>query len=145
MRKIILIATAIAAFTAVAHADVVEDRKAIMKAIGKSVGSIAPMLKGEKPFDSAVAIDALSKISENANKFDVAALFPAGSDKGNTEASPKVWDEAADFSVHVEKFRTDAAAAAEAKPQDMDQLKVAFQQVSANCGTCHQAYRVKKD
>jgi len=129
----------------VAQADVTADRQAIMKDLGRSVGSIAPMIKGEKPFDAAAALAALEKIDADAKKLDVDALFPAGSDQGDTEASPKIWENKEDFVKHVEKFRTDAAAALAVKPQDLDALKPAFQQVAANCGSCHQAYRVKKD
>lgn len=128
-----------------AHADAIADRQALMKDIGKSVGAIAPMIKGEKPFDAAVALAALEKIDADAKKIDVATLFPAGSDKGDTEASPKIWEDTADFTKHVDKFKADAAAAAASKPETLDALKVAFQQVSANCGACHQPYRIKKN
>lgn len=75
----------------VAQADVIADRQAIMKDLGRSVGSIAPMVKGEKPFDAATALAALEKIDADARKLDVDTLFPAGSDQGDTEASPKIW------------------------------------------------------
>jgi len=128
-----------------AQADAIGDRQAIMKDMGRSVGAIAPVVKGEKPFEAAAVLAALEKIDADARKLDVDALFPAGSDKGDTEASPKIWENKDDFVKHVEKFRADAAAAVAAKPQDVAALKTAFQQVAANCGSCHQAYRVKKD
>ena len=128
-----------------AHADAIADRQAIMKDMGRSVGTIAPMIKGAKPFDAAAALAALETLSADAQKFDVDTLFPAGTDQGDTEASPKIWEDRDDFVKHVEKFRTDAAAAVAANPQDLDALKPAFQQVAANCGSCHQAYRIKKN
>ncbi len=73
----------------VAHADAIADRQAIMKDMGRSVGQLAPMVKGDKPFDAAAALAALEKIDADAKKFDVDTLFPAGSDQGDTEASPK--------------------------------------------------------
>lgn len=132
-------------FTGVAQADVVADRQAIMKDLGRSVGSIAPMIKGEKPFDAATVLAALEKIDADAGKLNVDTLFPAGSDQGDTEASPKIWENKDDFVKHIEKFQTDAAAALAAKPQDLDALKPVFQQVASNCGSCHQAFRVKKN
>ncbi|WP_343313880.1 cytochrome c [Brucella sp. BE17] len=131
--------------TGMAQADVIADRQAIMKDIGRSVGTIAPMVKGEKPFDADAALAALEKIEADAKKLDVDALFPEGSDKGDTEASPKIWEDKDEFTKHVEKFRTDASTAAAAKPQDLDALKLAFQQVAPNCGSCHQAFRIKKN
>lgn len=144
MRKFLMISTALALFSGLAHADVVEDRKAIMKEIGKSVGVMGAMMKGEAPFNSAAAIEALKTISASADKYDPVALFPEGSDKGDTEASPAIWQNKADFIAHVEKFREDAAQAATATPQDLEQLKPVFQQVAANCSSCHELYRIKK-
>lgn len=146
MRSFFLALSSVAILTAgVAHADVIADRQAIMKDMGRSVGQLAPMVKGDKPFDAAVALAALEKIDADAKKFDVDALFPAGSDQGDTEASPKIWENKEDFVKHVEKFRMDAAAALAAKPQSVDELKPVFQQVAANCGSCHQVYREKKN
>ncbi|MFC4626074.1 c-type cytochrome [Daeguia caeni] len=128
-----------------AHADAIADRQALMKDIGRSVGAIVPMIKGEKPFDAAAALAALEQIDADAKKIDVATMFPAGSDKGDTEASPKIWEDMDGFTKAVDKFKADAAAAAAAKPDSLDGLKLAFQQVSANCGSCHQSYRLKKN
>ncbi|GAA0591710.1 cytochrome c [Paenochrobactrum glaciei] len=145
MRKFLMISTALALFSGIAHADVIEDRKAIMKDIGKSVGVMGAMMKGEAPFDSAKAIDALKTIQASADKYDPVALFPEGSDKGgDTEAAPAIWQNMEDFTAHVNKFREDAAKAATATPQDLDQLKPVFQQVAANCSACHEIYRIKK-
>ena len=146
MRSFFLAVSSVALLTAgVAHADAIADRQAIMKDMGRSVGQLAPMVKGDKPFDAAAALAALEKIDADAKKFDVDTLFPAGSDQGGTEASPKIWENKDNFVKHVERFRSDAAAALAAKPADLNALKLAFQQVAANYGSCHQAYRVKKN
>lgn len=131
--------------TGIAHADVIAERQSLMKDMGKSVGTIARMIKDEQPFDAAVALAALEKLQADAHKMDVEALFPKGTDQGTSEASPKIWDERDDFIRHVEKFQADADAAVAANPQNLDALKPAFQQVAANCGSCHQAFRVKKN
>lgn len=144
MRKILMISTALALFSTIAQADVIEDRQAIMKTIGKSVGVMGAMMKGEAPFDSASAIEALKTIQVSADKYDPVALFPEGSDQGETEAAPAIWKNMADFTAHVNKFREDAAKAANANPQNLDQLKPVFQQVAANCSACHELYRIKK-
>jgi cytochrome c556 len=136
---------AIAVFTASANADPLADRQALMKDQGKTVGSVTPIVKGEKPFDADAVMTALKHLNEDAQKIDVAALFPAGSDQGKTTVSPKIWTDNAGFIAAVEKYKKDAAAAAAANPKDLDSFKVAFKQVTDNCGTCHQAYRIKKD
>lgn len=143
MKKFILAAAVLALAGSSAIADPVADRQALMKANGKAMGAIVPMTKGEKPFDAAVVLDALQTINANAQKID-AALFPAGTDQGDTEASPKIWEDMAGFQAKVDKFKADAAAAAAAPPQDVEALKATLGAVGSNCGGCHETFRIKK-
>ena len=115
-----------------------------MKDIGKAIGTIAPIAQGKKDFDATVVLAALTKINEDAQKIDFEALYPVGSDKGDTTASPKIWEDTAGFTAAVEKFKTDAAAAVAANPQDLESFKTQFAAVQGNCGACHQSYRIKK-
>jgi cytochrome c556 len=136
---------AIAVLSASASADPIADRQALMKDQGKTVGSITPIIKGEKPFDADAVKAALVHLNEDAQKIDVATMFPAGSDKGDTTASPKIWEDNAGFVAAVEKYKKDAAAAAEADPKDLESFQVVFKQVGENCASCHKAFRIKKD
>ncbi|MBN9046211.1 MAG: cytochrome c [Rhizobiales bacterium] len=146
MRLFFLSLGAAAILTAgVAHADAIADRQAIMKSFGHSVGTIAPMIKGDKPFDAAAVLAALETIDTGAKKLDFDTLFPAGSDKGKTAASPKIWQDKDEFVKHIDKLRSDAAAAVAAKPQSLDALKPVFRQVASNCGACHQDFRLKRN
>ncbi|MBZ9600367.1 c-type cytochrome [Phyllobacterium chamaecytisi] len=133
------------ALSAPASADALADRQALMKDQGKTVGSITPIIKGEKPFDADAVKAALVHLNEDAQKIDVATLFPAGSDQGKTTVSPKIWEDNAGFVAAVAKYQKDAAAAAEANPKDLDSFKVVFNQVAENCASCHKAFRIKKD
>lgn len=145
MRKLILAISALAFSATAAIADPIADRQALMKANGKAVGMLAPIVKGEKPFDAAVVLAALTSLNESAQKIDVAVLFPAGSDKGgDTIASPKIWEDPAAFQAKVEKFKADTAAAVAAAPKDVDALKAQFGAIGSNCGGCHEAFRIKK-
>jgi cytochrome c556 len=145
MRTLILAIAALALTGATAFADPIADRKAIMKERGKLVGTLAPMVKGEKAFDAALAMAALKGLSENAQNFDVDVLFPAGSETGDTAALPVIWQDMPAFKAAAEKFRVDAAAAATANPQDIDALKTQFNAVTTNCGGCHEKFRMKKE
>jgi cytochrome c556 len=136
---------AIAVLSASASADPIADRQALMKDQGKTVGSITPIIKGEKPFDADAVKAALVHLNEDAQKIDLATMFPAGSDKGDTTASPKIWEDNAGFVAAVEKYKKDAAAAAEADPKDLESFQVVFKQVGENCASCHKAFRIKKD
>ncbi len=144
MNKLIL-AFALAALSASASlADPIADRQAIMKATGKAIGSIVPIAKGEAPFDAAAVAAAFATINENVQKIDVAAMFPAGSDTGDTTASPKIWEDMAGFQAAVDKYKADVAAAAAANPADLAAFQAQFGAVTKNCGACHEVYRIKK-
>ena len=145
MRKLILAISAIALASTAAMADPIADRQALMKSNGKAAGVLAPMVKGEKPFDAEAVMAALKTLDENAHKLDVAKLFPAGSETGgDTTASPKIWQDTPEFQAKVEKFKVDTAAAVAAAPRDVDALKKQFGAIGSNCGGCHESFRIKK-
>jgi cytochrome c556 len=143
MKKLLLAVSALAIISGSALADPIADRKAIMKERGGIVGGqLAPIVKGEKPYDAAAVMTALQALDANAKKFDVDALFPAGSDQGDTKASPKIWEDMAGFKAAADKFAADVAAAVAANPQDAAAFQPLFGAIASNCGACHQAYRM---
>lgn len=142
MRFLALSLAIFAAALTAAHADPIADRKALMKERGGLVGQIAPIAKGEQPFDAAKVAEVFTALQANAEKFDVDALFPADSKTGDTKASPKIWEDMAGFKAQAEKYKADVTAAAAAKPQDIDAFRAEFGKVTANCGACHQAWRL---
>ncbi|CAG0995134.1 Cytochrome c-556 [Rhizobiaceae bacterium] len=142
MKRLILAISAVALVSGAAVADPIADRKALMKERGGLVGQLAPVAKGEKPFDAAAVLAALQGLAANGDKFDADALFPAGSDTGDTKASPKIWEDMAGFKAVEAKFEADVDAAIAAPPQDLDAFKAQFGAIASNCGTCHQTYRL---
>jgi cytochrome c556 len=142
MRKLVFAISALAFVTSTAFADPISERKALMKSNGAAMGMLAPIVKGEKPFDAAVVLEALTKLNDDAQKTDVAKLWPAGSDTGDTKSSPKIWEDMAGFQAAVDKFKADTASALAAAPQDVEALKVQMGVIGANCGACHKAYRL---
>lgn len=125
-----------------AYAEPIADRKAIMKERGGMVGALSKVVKGETPFDAAAVLTQLQALEANAVKFDVATLFPAGSETGDTKASPKIWQDMAGFQAANDKYVADVKAAVAAAPADVEALKAQFGVIGSNCGTCHQAYRM---
>ena len=145
MRKLIFAISALALAGTAALADPIADRQALMKSNGKAAGMLAPMVKGEKLFDDEVVLAALTTLNQNAQKIDVAVLFPAGTDKGgDTTASPKIWEDMSGFQAKMDKFKADAAAAVAAPAKDLEALKAQFGMLGQNCGGCHETFRVKK-
>ena len=136
--------SAIALVSGAAFADPIADRKALMKERGGLVGQLAPIAKGEKPFDAAAVLAALQGLAANGDKFNVEALFPAGSDKGDTKASPDIWTNLGDF----QKLDNDTINAANkleasAKGGDMKAVAADFGDLGKTCGACHNKYRLK--
>lgn len=143
MRKLIIAASALFVGLAAASADPAEDREALMKSFGRSVGSLAPVAKGEKPFDAAEVAASLAALHEAAGKLDAEALFPQGSSGEGTSA--KIWEDWAGFTAGVDSFKADVASVAAAPPADLAAFQAAFGKVTAHCGTCHESYRIKKN
>jgi cytochrome c556 len=142
MKSLILSLAIAAATLSVASADPIADRKALMKERGGLVGQLAPIAKGEQPFDAAKVAEVFAALQANAEKYDVDALFTADSKTGDTKASPKIWDDMAGYKAAADKYKADVTAAAAAKPQDVDAFRAEFGKVTANCGGCHQAWRL---
>jgi cytochrome c556 len=129
-----------------ASADPIADRKAIMKENGAiAFQQLAPIAKGEVPFDAAAVNAVLAVLDANIKKFDVPALFPTGSETGGeTSAAPKIWEDMAGFTAAVDKYKADIAAAVAANPQDLPAFQAQFGAITKNCGSCHEVYRIKK-
>lgn len=142
--KLLAYATvALAAMSVGAAADALEDRQNLMKERGGLMRILAPIAQEKQPFDAATVLDALEKMNANAQTTtDVAALWPEGSNTGDTESSPKVWEDMAGFQAANDKFAADTAAAVAAAPQDLAAFQAVFGPVASNCGSCHEAYRM---
>jgi len=140
---VVAVVAALGATVVLAQQDPIAARKALMKANGQGAGALAKMLKGEAPFDPAVAKKAFASFEDAAAKMPT--LFPDNSKiGGETAASPKIWENMADVKARFVKLGNDSKAA-DASVKDLDSLKVAFSQLGKNCNDCHELYRLKKN
>ena len=139
MKKILaaalLLATAGAAF-----AGPIEDRQALMKEMAGAAKASAGIAKAPA-YDAAAAKTQMQILADGATKLPT--LFPKGSDTGavKTTAAPAIWTDMAGFKAASAKLAKDATAAGAAA--DTASFQAAFKTVQADCGACHQAYRVK--
>ncbi|MFN3547676.1 MAG: c-type cytochrome [Mesorhizobium sp.] len=143
MKKFVFAAAALTFAVSASIAGPAEDREAMMKSFGGALGQLGPIAKGEQPFDAAAVAAAIEALNTNAMKFDVAALFPAGSGEG-TDALPAIWENLADFEAKAEKFKADVAGIAANPPADQAALGAALGAIGGNCAACHQTYRAKR-
>lgn len=125
-------------------ADPAVNRQQMMANVGKAMGHLGAMAKGETPYDARVADAALRVM--NAAALGFGAQFPAGSETGaETEAAPAIWSDRAGFDNAVAGFADATAAAIAAAPADLDAFKPVFGSVAGTCKSCHAGYRVSKN
>ena len=119
--------------------DPITTRKQLMQSNGASMGTAQAMLKGEIPFDARIAMAALQNFE--AVGYSFGDYFPPGSDQGDTRASPKIWEEMAEFQQYLADFREKAAAGVAAKPATLEDFQTALGPIGQNCQTCHEEFR----
>ena len=147
MKRVLVVAGALllSVGAVIAQQDVVKQDQAIMKGNGKALGGVlAPMNKGEKPYDQAAVTEALNTLDDTAKK--PPTLFPASlkgmKAEGDYSPSPKIWEDKAGFDAHIASFAK-VVSEAKAKIKDLDSLKANFPAIGKECGGCHETFRVK--
>ncbi|MGL4221051.1 MAG: c-type cytochrome, partial [Shewanella sp.] len=127
MKRLLLCLSILTTFSASANNfesadDAIHYRQSAFSLIAHQFGDMSDMLKGKKAFNAevfaqrAANVAALSKLPGEG--------FIEGSDKGNTEALPKLWQNKTDFDSRLTEFQDNAAKLAEvAKGKDMDAIK----------------------
>jgi cytochrome c556 len=126
---------------AVSAAGEVEKREGMMKQIGGAMGALSAIAKGTKPFDAAAVQAAVTTISTNAKTFP--DQFPAGTEAGSA-AAPAIWENFDDFKSKSAKLGSDADTVLASMPTDQAGVATAMQSLGADCGACHQTYRLKR-
>lgn len=143
MLGIVAFAVGVVSTAAVATEDPILTRKKLMQSNGASAGAAQAMIKGETPFNPAVAKAALQNF--NSVGYAFGDYFPAGSDQGDTRASPKIWEEMAAFQAEVARFRDDAQAALDSKPETLEAFQTAMGTMGQHCQSCHEKYRLERN
>ena len=151
MKKNVLFALILAAVVALpAQAqfakpeDAIHYRRSSMNVLSTHFYRIANMANGRTPFDAKVASDnaeivlAMSKLPWPA--------FSAGTDKGQTRASPAIWTQQVKFKDSSEKLMAEAVKLnAAAKTGSLDRLKEASRATARTCQSCHDVFKVRGD
>lgn len=127
---------------AAAADDPIKARQELMKTVGKNTKFSAQMVKGKVAFESLLAEEAMETIAGVPDKY--VNLFPAGSDKGETEASPKIWEDMDGFKATAAKLKEAALNGVKAANEGPEAFKAAFGELTKTCKSCHQDYRIKK-
>ena len=146
MKRVLVVAAVLllSVGAVVAQQELANQTQTTMKATGRAMGSLAPMVKGEKPYDQAVVNTALTQLEDTAKKLP--AMFPESIKglkiEGDYSSSPKVWEDKAGFAAKIESFAK-VATEAKAKVKDLDSLKAAVPAIGKECSGCHETFRLK--
>lgn len=120
--------------------DIIKYRQNVMKANGANMGAMAAILQGKVPEykdrlgDHARGVQAGTK--------NIPALFPKGSDFGDTEALESVWKNPVEFKKRSDDTSKKADALAKAVAGgDMKAIQARFRELSDSCKACHKDFR----
>jgi cytochrome c556 len=123
--------------------DVITKRQTMMKHSAAVAKDGSAMIRGDAPLDLAKVQQIFATFAEDAAALPT--LFPDCSKTGaDTTAAPAIWDRPDDFKAAIAKFAADIKAAQDST-KDLDSLKVNFQTIGKDCGSCHQTFRVGKN
>ena len=122
--------------------EIVKYRANVMKTNGANMSAASAILKGkvehkDRLLDHARTIETFTK--------DIPALFPKGSDVGDTRALASGWQKWSDFKQSARDSHAKATAFAKAVvANDKAAMKTAFKELSDSCKSCHKDFRKKK-
>jgi cytochrome c556 len=124
----------------------IKQRQEHMKALGGAMSTIGKYIKKE-----GGTLDDVKKaavVLNERSRTDLWALFPTGTAAGVGEsaARPEIWQKEADFKTSAAAMRDASGQLLQAAEAGNDQqIAQAFGGVGRSCGSCHDAFRVKKN
>ena len=136
------LAFASTSFSATAPADVIKYRKAVMSAMAAHTNAFSLINFGRVEHQDHLRahVEALAAMGT-----EVKVLFPAGTDTGNTDALPLIWQEQDKFGQMVTAVEKSTAELRDAVVAgDKAATMKAFKAVGEACKGCHDRYRKEK-
>ena len=122
-----------------APADAIKYRKAIMSAMAANVGAFLLVNTGKVEHRDHLKAHANALADLGAQ---VRVVFPAGTDAGNTDALPLIWQEQEQFMQLVTKLEKSSAQLRDAvAANDKAGTMSAFKALGESCKGCHDRYR----
>ncbi len=117
----------------------IDYRQGVMRAIGGNVASTAAIVIDGADFGDNLLMHVRYLV--DATK-DIPSLFPEGSDFGETDALPSVWEEPEKFAERSSANHEAALALLEAVEQGDDAvIRGAFRDLGQSCRSCHEDFR----
>jgi len=121
-----------------AQGDVIAQRQAGLKRMSGHMEMI------KKTLESKGDLSVVAERSQDMVSFyqGFPAMFPPGSDKGDTHARPAVWSDRADFEAASARMVEAATKLHQAAASgDAGATATAFREAGGTCGACHREFR----
>ncbi len=150
-RKLITILTAVAVtlgFSIHAAADATPEdaadyRVAIMTSLRGHIGAASMTVRGLVD-DRGQLVNHAEGIANSA--MELGNIFPAGSNVGESEALPVIWEKPEEFAAAIVKVQDAALAFVDAaEGGDAETIGSAFKNLGMACRGCHDQFRVAHD
>ncbi|HEX7061600.1 MAG TPA: cytochrome c [Woeseiaceae bacterium] len=123
--------------------DAKDYRQAVMSSLGGHVKAISLHVRGLVDYDGYLAKHA-EALALSASEIE--QIFPAGSNVGDSEALPAIWDDPDAFAEAVAQLKEATAAFADATASgDEAAMGSAFRDVGKACKGCHDRFRKDDD
>jgi len=120
--------------------DAIKYRRAVMTVMANHFGRVAAMSQGKIPFDAKAAAEN-ADIALAMSQLPFVAFLP-GTDKGETNALPKIWAEQDKFKTTAQQMQDNMVKLdAAAKSGNLDSIKAAVGDTGKSCKNCHDTYR----
>jgi cytochrome c556 len=123
--------------------DIIKYRQNMMRAIGGHTAAAGAVVQGKVDYKNQLPehVHALLALTS-----DIPALFPKGSDFGDTKAKDEVWSNRAEFEKHAKDAKDKVAAFAKSVQGGNQQAIAArFKEIGESCKACHKDFRKKDD
>ena len=130
------------AFADTTPEDAADYRSAVMTSLRGHIGAASMIARGLVENDGHLLGHAQG-LANGAN--ELSRVFPEGSNVGESEALPVIWEEPEAFAEAIEKLQ-DATAAfvTAAESGDEEAIGAAFRNVGMSCRGCHDRFRVQQ-
>ncbi|MCW8963763.1 MAG: cytochrome c [Gammaproteobacteria bacterium] len=122
--------------------DLIKYRRGVMKAIGGHMSATSLIVRGKVPHKGQLKqhVNAMKMLTN-----DIPALFPEGSDFGETRAKEAVWEKPEDFGKAANKSNDSITNLLKAVEGGNDsEMLATFKKVGEGCKGCHKDFREKE-
>lgn len=120
--------------------DAYDYRTAIMETFRGHIRAASMTVRGLVD-DRGQLVDHAKGMANSAK--ELAHLFPAGSNIGDSEALPVIWEQPEEFAAAIDKVQEAADAfVAAAESGDAERIGGAFRELGGSCRGCHDRFRV---